>query len=408
MEGEVLRPSWPRAARPAAFSPAPSPGEGAGGPGPFRSFLMGGFEGSSHRRTDGRQLDLIAATRHDENAYVDYRMLRDQGIGTVRDALRWHLIEVGPGRYDWSSFLPMLHAARRVGVQVIWDLCHYGVPHGLDIWSPQFLDRFAAFAAAAARVIQAEAGNEAPIYCPVNEMSFWAWAGGDHGRMYPLGIGRGPELKRQLAQAAIVATAAVRGVDPRARFITAEPLIHVTTPPEAPDADKAGAEEHRLAQFEACDMIAGRLAPELGGSEGCLDIVGVNFYPDNQLFRGGATIPLGHWLYRPLRLLLADVYARYNRPLLLTETGAENDNGPGWLRYVTGEVRAAQRAGVPVEGICLYPVMDYPGWDNDRHCRCGLIRSDWGWRSRAFDTELREQLAEEAALLSVARTGQIL
>jgi hypothetical protein len=28
----------------------------------FRSLFMGGFEGSSHRRRDGRQLDLVAAT----------------------------------------------------------------------------------------------------------------------------------------------------------------------------------------------------------------------------------------------------------------------------------------------------------------------------------------------------------
>jgi len=195
--------------------------------------------------------------------------------------------------------------------------------------------------------------------------------------LYPFGQGRGPELKRQLARAAIVATGTVRGVDPRARFITAEPLIHVTTPPEAPDDAKVGAEKHRLAQFEVCDMIAGRVAPELGGSDGCLDIVGVNFYPDNQLFRGGATLPLGHWMYRSLRLLLIDVHARYDRPLLLKETGAEGSNGPGWLGYVAGEVRAARRTGVPVEGICLYPVMDYPAWNDDRHCRCGLIRADW-------------------------------
>ncbi len=47
-------------------------------------------------------------------------MLRDHGIGTVRDALRWHLIKAEPGRYDWSSLLPMLHGARQAGVQVIW------------------------------------------------------------------------------------------------------------------------------------------------------------------------------------------------------------------------------------------------------------------------------------------------
>ena len=414
MEGEtVLRPGCPRAVLPSALSSAAdilvgSPGTGRGGPGLFRSFFMGGFEGSSHRLTGGRQLDLIAATRHDEHAYIDYRMLRDLGIATVRDALRWHLIEAEPGSYDWSSVLPMLHGARRAGVQVIWDLCHYGIPHDLDIWSPRFLDRFARFAAAAARVIKAESPEEVPFYCAVNEMSFWAWAGGDHGRMHPFGQGRGPELKRQLAGAAIAAVGAVRAVDPRARFVTAEPLIHVTAPPEAPDDAKAGAEEHRLAQFEACDMVAGRLAPELGGNEGCLDIVGVNFYPENQLFRGGATIPLGHWLYRPLRLLLADVHARYNRPVLVTETGAEGGNGPGWLGYVASEVRAARRAGVPVEGICLYPVMDYPGWNDGRHCQCGLLRADPGWRSRAVDMDLHGQLADEAALMPATRSGKLL
>jgi beta-glucosidase/6-phospho-beta-glucosidase/beta-galactosidase len=368
----------------------------------FRSLLMGGFESSSHRRAgDRRQLDLIAATGHDEHAAADYRMLAAYGMGTARDALRWHLIEAdGPGRYDWSSLLPMLRAARDAGVQVIWDLCHYGVPHDLDIWSPLFPERFAAFAMAAARVIRDESDGEVPFYCPVNEISFWAWSGGDHAGMYPYAKGRGSELKRQLARAAILAIDAVRSVDPRARFVHAEPLIHVTTPPKAPARDVKGAARHREAQFEACDMIAGRLAPELGGSEAHLDIVGVNFYPDNQMFRAGDTIPLGHWLYRPLRLLLADVQARYGRPILVSETGAEGPNGAGWLRYVAGEVRAALRAGIPVEGVCVYPVMDYPGWANDRHCRCGLIRAGRDWRTRAVDEELAEQLAEERTLLS--------
>jgi len=113
------------------------------------------------------------------------------GLHTVRDAVRWHLIEATPGRYDWSSLLPMLRAARDSGVQVTWDLCHYGLPHDLDIWSPRFLDRFAAFCAAVARVVRAESGG-VPFYCPVNEISFWAWAGGDHARMHPNTLGRGP------------------------------------------------------------------------------------------------------------------------------------------------------------------------------------------------------------------------
>ena len=374
------------------------PGKRPAQPGLFSSFLMGGFESSSHRRADGRQLDLIAATRHDERALDDYRMVAAAGLRTVRDAVRWHLIETAPGLHDWSSFLPMLRAARQAGVQVVWDLCHYGLPHDLDIWSPRFLDRFAAFCAAVARVVREE-GDDVPLFCPVNEISFWAWAGGDHARMHPNALGRGPELKRQLARAAIRAVEAVRQVAPDARFIQAEPLIHVAAHPDMPETS-AGAEAHRLAQFEAFDMVAGRQAPELGGSEAHLDIVGVNFYPENQLVRGGMTIPLGHWLYRPLRHLLSEVAARYGRPMLISETGAEGGNGAGWLRYVGGEVRAARRVGVPVQGICLYPVMDYPGWQDGRLCRCGLIRSAADWQERFRDEELADQLAEERMLLA--------
>jgi hypothetical protein len=87
----------------------------------FQSFFMGGFECATHRRRDGRRLDLIKATHHDVNAAADYRMLADHGICTVRDGPRWHLIESSPGHYDWSSFLPMLRATQETGTQVIWD-----------------------------------------------------------------------------------------------------------------------------------------------------------------------------------------------------------------------------------------------------------------------------------------------
>ena len=37
------------------------------------------------------------------------------------------------------------------------------------------------------------------------------------------------------------------------------------------------------------------------------------------------------------------------------------------------EVMAAMDAGVPVEAICLYPIVDHLGWDNDRACDNGLL-----------------------------------
>jgi hypothetical protein len=98
----------------------------------FDSFLQAGFECSSHRRRDGVRLDLIRATGHDKHVLHDYRLCRALGFGTIRDGLRWHLIETSPGTYDWSSWLPALEAAEAAGVQVIWDLFHYGSPDCLD------------------------------------------------------------------------------------------------------------------------------------------------------------------------------------------------------------------------------------------------------------------------------------
>src|SRR3954468_6506434 len=91
----------------------------------FRSFWMGGFECSCHMNSAGVRLDMTAALQHDRFAAEDYRRLRELGIAVARDGLRWHLVDRA-GTYDWSSWLPMLDAARREGVQVIWDLCHYG------------------------------------------------------------------------------------------------------------------------------------------------------------------------------------------------------------------------------------------------------------------------------------------
>ncbi|MET0312794.1 MAG: beta-glucosidase [Hansschlegelia sp.] len=337
----------------------------------LRSFFMAGFECASQRRADKKRLDLIASTGHERHVAADYSAIAGQGLRSARDGMRWHMIERMPGHYDWSSVEPIVRAAARSGVQVIWDLCHYGYPDGLDIWSPAFPERFARFAKAAATFVR-EQSDDVPYFCPVNEISYWAWAGGDMGRFNPSARRRGGELKRQLARAAIAATHAVREADPRARFICAEPAIHVA-PSSAHEKDIAAAEGYRLSQFEAHDMLVGRLAPELGGSPDVLDIVGLNYYPDNQWVLGAGAIPMGHHDYRPFREILTETAERYGRPVIVSEFGAENTARPAWLNYVAGEVDAARAAGVAVEAMCLYPVLDYHGWDNDRVCEVGLF-----------------------------------
>jgi len=352
-----------------------APAQSAPTPTLFKSFLQGGFECSSHRRAhDRRRLDVIAATGHDVQAAADYACLADFGMVTVRDGLRWHLIEQRPGTYDWASLDHQLAAAREVGTEVIWDLMHYGWPDDIDIWSPQFPDRFAAFAAAAADYIAPRSSGRR-FYAPINEISFLSWGGGDVGYLNPFGHGRGFELKVQLVRASVAAMKAIRRADPAARFVHPEPLINIVTHGERPE-EAGAAEGHRQAQFQAWDMIAGRAWPLLGGEAGLLDIIGVNYYSNNQWVHGGPPLSRGDPDYRPFRHMLAEVYARYGRPLFVAETGIEGDDRASWFAYICDDVNEARRRGVPVEGICLYPILDHPGWDDDRHCPNGLIGLD--------------------------------
>jgi hypothetical protein len=365
-------------------------------PGLFQSFFMGGFECSTHWRTDGRRHDLLAATRHDVLAEQDYRQLAEHGIHTVRDGIRWHLIEAGaPGRYDWSSVLPMLRAGQAAGTQVIWDLCHYGWPDGFDVFSSAFVDRFERFAGAFARLHVAELGR-APMVCPVNEMSFLAWAGGEVGIMNPDTRQRGVELKRQLVRATIAATHAVRAVAPEARLMAIDPLIHLV--PRAGE-DPRPAKAYLELQFQAWDMLAGRYEPGLGGAPGLLDVIGVNYYANNQEEYGGATLAPDDPRRRPLRAMLADAYARYQRPIFLAETSTEGDGRAAWLRHVGDELRAALQLGVPVEGACLYPVLSHPGWDDDRYCPNGLLEMEVRGARRVEHTSLADELRQQQALL---------
>jgi beta-glucosidase/6-phospho-beta-glucosidase/beta-galactosidase len=356
---------------------------------PFKSFLMGGFECSTHKARNGRRLDLIASTRHDEFAEQDYARLADVGIRTCRDGLRWHLIEKEPFRYDFSSVASQVKASHNTGVQVMWDYFHYGYPDDIDIFTPAFLERFTAFTKAATQYLTSEFGEHI-VACPVNEISFFSWVAGTAGAFHPAKRRLGPKLKEQLVKAAIVSTREIRSVTPSARIMFTDPAIHVVTNKRTPAARYA-AERYRLAQFEAFDMLMGIKHPEFGGSPDLIDVIGLNYYFHNQWFYANRRkIAPGHRLYRPLSSILEEFYRRYQKPLLIAETGIEDDERPEWFRYVSEQTTAAHALGVPVYGVCLYPIVNHPGWADDRHCHNGL----WDYADDSGQREIFSPLAQ--------------
>jgi len=357
------------------------------------SRFIAGFEGSTHRRMDGVRLDLVASTAHDRLARRDYARMRRLGITAARESLRWHLVESERGRYSFEVEAARVEAAAEAGITVVWDLCHFGWPDHVDAFATDFADRYAEWAAAAARFLASR--SQAAWFTPQNEISFLAWAG-DRGIMNPEAAGRGAELKRQLARGAILAIDAVRAEVPGARFLHPEPLIHVVANP-ARRHERQDAAQARAAQFDAWDMLAGRLAPELGGSEAHLDVLGANYYPYNQWVHGDGPLPMNSPRRQRLSTLLAEVHDRYERPIILSETGAEDRIRGRWLRSVTSEAARAEARGVPLGGICPYPILNHPGWEDDRHCRNGIwdYAGPRGGRA-AYRPLTRHILAEQA------------
>jgi protoporphyrinogen oxidase/glycosyltransferase involved in cell wall biosynthesis len=345
---------------------------------------MGGFEGADHVNGACVALDMATSSGHLERLDEDYANAAARGIGAVRESIGWRLAEPEPGRHDLRRALRIAEHAERHGLQVVWTLMHYGTPADVDLFDDALVPRFAAFAAAAARVIGARSAR-APVYNLVNEIGFLAWAASATHLIHPYrndpadagdaDAASGYAVKRRLVRAVLAGIAAVRAVDPRARFLHVEPLVHVCAPRDRPDL-AAQAERVRDHQWQAWDMIEGRIEPGLGGCRDALDLIGVNHYHSGQWEVGTEQRLRWHECdprRRPLSELLRTTWARYRRPLILAETSHVGSGRADWLHDVAGEVRQARRAGVPVGGICLYPLVDRHDWNDAAHWhRSGL------------------------------------
>lgn len=339
----------------------------------FRSFYLAGFECATGWNMHREWIDQIAATGHDLHLDADYERLAEVGIRAVREPIRWPMVDKG-GRYDFSSVEPFVTAALRHGFDVIWDLFHYGYPEDLDPFGDVFVDRFADYCRAAARYI-AQFSEGPHYFTPVNEPSFLAWAGAEVGLFAPHARDRGFELKVALARAAIQGITAIREELPGARIVNVDPICRVVPPGDDPQSVEHARRFNDEWVFEFWDMVSGRMRPEMGGSAGHLDIVGINYYWTNQWQLGAEGVPLADDDPRrvPLSELVRSAWRRYRAPLLITETSGLGDARAPWITELATMAEELQAESVPLGGICLYPILGMPEWHaQDQWTRMGL------------------------------------
>ncbi len=350
----------------------------------FNSFWMAGFECSDKLDKNGNRVDFINITGHLQLIDEDYEQLLPFGITTVREGIRWSQVEKRAYQYDWSTVKFMIERAKMHGIQQVWDICHFGFPDDLSPMHPQFTNRFRALCKSFAEVYKACVPEKALIVIPINEVSFISWLGGEVGGTAPYAVRMGWEVKYELMRAFIQGVAAMREVDPSVRILTSEPLINMVPSVNPTEEDVLEALKYNEYQFQATDMLCGRLCPELGGKPEYLDIIGYNYYYNNQ-WMVGLTECLT-WInhnrdhrWRPFSHLLVSAYSRYYKPMVVTETSHAGIHRPLWIRYMAEQCAQVIQMNIPLLGVCIYPILDRPDWDD---------LSDWH-KSGLWDAELQ-------------------
>ncbi len=330
---------------------------------------MGGYERGDHAETAKAGL---ASALPGEAAQVraDYRRVLEFDIRTVRETSDWALVDRA-GRLDFRPLEDRAKAAAELGVQIIWTLFARPWPGDIHFLSSRFVDRFARYAGAAAARLAEWNPDIVPVYAPVNEISYQAWSLFEGGRVRRRDGSPAPagEIKYQLARAALAACEAILAKVPHARLLHTDPLEHVVAPLARPELAPHAARRCEM-QFEAWDLLAGRSPKDLGGQPRYLDVVGVNYYAENQWeLESGKRLAwnIDDTRRLPLSSLLKTVHARYGRPIAIAETSHNGDRRGQWVREIAAEVRDAARIGIPIEGICLHPMIDQRDATNPSH-----------------------------------------
>ncbi len=359
----------------------------------FDSFWMGGYECSDQLNCFGDRVNLLESSGHLHLLDEDYKNLAMFNIKTVREGIRWSRVDKVPFTYDWTDVLYLFEAAKKHNIQQVWDVCHFGFPDDLTPLHPHFSKRLTSVCVAFVELYKKHFPERVLVITPINEVSFISWLGGDVDGTSPYCNGMGWQVKYALMKAYIQAVKAIKDIDASIKILATEPLVNIVAPLNATIEQIEAAAVLNENQYQAMDMLCGKLCPELGGSPGYLDIAGFNYYYNNQWVMGSEK-PLvwtarnenKEWVF--LAGLLQEGYQRYGCPVIIAETSHAKEDRPLWIKYVGEECIKALQHGVDLQGICIYPIIDRTDWDHVEN-----------WHhSGIWDTALQATMATDRVL----------
>ena len=354
----------------------------------------------------------------------DFDLARDAGQNAHRLSLEWSRIEPEQGRWDTESvrhYREVIEALRARGIEPVVTLHHFTLP----LWAARqggWTNRrcvrwFARYAEHVAR----ELGDGVRYWVTINEPTVYVKHGFVTGDWPPGRTGDWAGAARatvNLMRGHCAARARIRALHPGAAVGIAHsaPLVQPCNP------------ARRLDRFSAwiSDFVLNRavfaLSRVLRPGPLPFDFIGLNYYT-RAVVRGGlgGRIPfagtdcrLDHhdrgpisdteWEIYPAGLLaVLRRFARYGRPLLVTENGVatgDEELRSWFLREHLARIGAALDEGIDVRGYFYWSLMDNFEWALGTGPRFGLF---------AVDFETQERTARPALeyYREVCRTGRL-
>lgn len=322
--------------------------------------------------------DMMEETGHYTRWKEDFQLVKDLGITMLRYGPPYHLVSLGPDRYNWEFTDQVFTEMHARGIVPIVDLLHFGLPDWLgDFQNPDFPQQFAAYA-----VAFAERYPWVQWYTPVNEIYLCARAStllGFWNEAIKTDLAFVTALKH-LCKASALMMDAVATVRPDAVFMQSETAQFTHSRRRQ---DEARAEFCNQLRFVALDlhyahpvqaevllylMDNGLTRAEyewfMRMKSGERAILGIDYYDANEAFIDdeGELQPYGEtfgWY-----VVARQYYLRYQRPLMQSETNVPNpEEAPRWLWKQWHNVLQMREDGVPIVGFTWYGLTDFVDWE---------------------------------------------
>jgi beta-glucosidase len=335
-----------------------------------------GIENSYPTLRSGARIDQMEKCGHYARWEEDFALVRELGLNALRYGPPYYRTHVAPDRFDWETADAPMHRLRELGIEVIADLCHFGVPSWLGGFQD---DAFPVLFAEYARNF-ARRYPWVRYFTPVNEIFICASFSALRGWWNECGTSDATFVRalRNLCMAHELAVEAILSERPDAIIVQGESIEHFEPAGRAATRE---AERWNGIKYLSLDLTMGHeLAPGMaaylnGNGITSNDLsffrerravgqrwLGLDYYQtcEHRVCATGRSTTSRRGI--GFRALATQYYQRYRVPLFHCETNRVDRHAVGWLDEQWRDMVQLHDDGIPIRGFTWYSLTDQIDW----------------------------------------------